>query len=404
MNKQNFLLMEAGPGPFRPVVQASGGLPPAPGEGVIDTPKMELNCSDQMLKFKENKSPELRIGGMNVSVDIQINSGKILTVGSNIVVNIARNSGIVENRGYKNSIKINLQALTGQTNDLGMSSCILVMDNEHIPPIPAPAPIPRIRPDEPPHQFWHRRFHEVERHEEDDLNLQRILEEAAQLNGQARAPIPFERREHAMHNDDFLNRGHDRVQIPNERNDFVPRPAPKQNAMSSMIPITNDYVKDAGPKGPDLTGVKIPNLTDKQRAETGKKLERGIMSFMKEIVEFEKIEYTAAKKELSKRFKVELEHASKGKDNEYIDGGGSKNLPYCRVCGEYSGRSEKGRLNCYLDCPGIHTYHYNCIEPFMLHSAKCPCCRQTVCTMKLFTPTDPLRSNTEGKTSSINPL
>lgn len=116
------------------------------------------------------------------------------------------------------------------------------------------------------------------------------------------------------------------------------------------------------------------------------------MTFKREIVEIEKLEFAQAQKDLSKRYYV-----GTNAEEKLI-------VPHCRVCGEYSGRSDKGRLDCFVDCDKLHTYHLSCLEPWVLHVARCPACTQSVNTIKTFKAKDLPAGGTDGKKQSSPPL
>lgn len=414
-----------------------GAGPVAPGEGVIEEDDIELPFSNQMLKFKENKGKNFTISGVNMSVEMEVNSGDIILSGSHVILKITRNCGSVENRGLRNLVEIGSQDGIGRHRDWGLESRIIVHHRRIGGDAPQPVPRPIFMINNPPaHQdrydaeYFHGRHHiGLERiRDQNALQMQQVLFADAQQNLEIQgiglrreAPVLYHpenaARLHAQqggYNRDpygladmipqarnpHLHRGG----IPQERQQVVV-PSPQQiqgprmpqtplvqpgahgnQGMDVPPPQQNDAASTPNPNGPPH--FHAPKWQPHYQTEVGKRLERGIMTFKKEIVEIEKIEFAQAEKELSKRYYVDPKQDDKGI------------VPFCRVCGEYSGRSDKGRLNCYVDCDKMHTYHLSCLEPWMLHSARCPAtgCGQSVNCIKTFKPKDlPLGGGAEGK-------
>jgi hypothetical protein len=290
-----------------------------PGEGIISE-VMNLPLSNQELKLKENKSPNLTLSGINMAVQMEVNSGKLLVVGSQIVVKIGKNVGTVENRGMENFIIIEIQNNGGTYSDCGMDSHISVRQNNPV--------------------------------NEQQWNHQGI-------NHQAGPPGP------KLELKPFTNSNNS---SPQGLGPEVPKPKPVPGEAPLELP--NNY-----------------------KTEVGKRLERGITTFTKDIIELEKVDLAQAKKDLSIRYIVD---GAQSKQDKEHDSKPDKLRPFCRVCAEYSGGS-KGQLDCYLDCRGLHTYHLKCVEPWLLHTAKCPRCAGSVALVKIFHAPPTIHGTTDHK-------
>lgn len=405
-----------------------GGAQPhvEPGEGILTQDNLELPFSNQMLKFRENCAQNLTISGTHMSVEMILNTGSIILSGSHNTIKIGRNLGNIQNRGMRNLVEIGSQELGGTYIDYGIDSGIAIIGR----PQPVPRPIVVFNH---PHHFdldhllnWANRrappgFEQLGA--ETALDVQRALEADAEeyrrierralerhQNGQGQAigmdhregPRHFgERPQHESHDHHQQNRAQMRSGVDaGFQDDVQNRPAPVPGTIE-MHNQPHPCVKkidqqpqltpdDGRPKGPDY--FQAPKWHSHYKKESGKRLERGIMTFNREIVEFEKLEFVQVQKELSKRYYV-----GTNQEEKLI-------VPHCRVCGEYSGRSDKGRLDCYVDCDKLHTYHLNCLEPWILHSAKCPACKQSVNTIKTFKAKDLPAGGTDGKKQSNPPL
>lgn len=412
---------------------AQGPVPP--GEGILTQNDLELPYSNQMLKFRENRAQNLTISGTNMSVEMIVNTGSIILSGSHIVVKITRNFGSVQNRGMKNLVEIESQEFGGNNIDYGIDSRIVVIGR------PQPVPQPLIMINNPPHYRIHDRL-DYPRYdrpppgfeqagEQTALDVQRALVADAQeiqrraLQRPRNEPgpdvwmnhgpephyphgmIPAEHLDHRPNNVEQIRVGVEGGIPEDDHIEAAPVPVTPQRQMMArgtdqILPcdqVGNRHrineppqppQDDGRPKGPDY--FQAPKWLPHYKTEVGKRLERGIMTFKREIVEIEKLEFAQAQKELSKRYYV-----GTNAEEKLI-------VPHCRVCGEYSGRSDKGRLDCFVDCDKQHTYHLSCLEPWILHAARCPQCNQSLTLIKIFKAKDLPAGGTDGKKQTSPPL
>ena len=410
-------------------MEGGAPAPVAPGEGILTQDDLELPYSNQMLKFRENRAQNLTISGTHMSVEMVANTGSLILSGSHIVVKIALNVGKIENRGMKNFVEIESQELAGINVDYGIDSRIVVIGR----PRPVPRPIvvnnpPQFRLyDQPPNYLRYLGAPPPGFQQAGDqtaLDVQQAILADAEAMRRRHHPgpdawmdnrperqypngmIPLDEHNHHPHQVDPMMMGMDGGLPEDDQNRAAPVPITPNRQMMAGGPQNpahqgqNDFARrneaqqqppiDGRPKGPDY--FQAPKWLPNYKTQVGKRLERGIMTFNREIVEIEKLEFAQAQKELSKRYYV-------GTNNEE-----KLIVPHCRVCGEYSGRSEKGRLDCFVDCDKLHTYHLSCLEPWILHAARCPGCTQSINTIKSFKAKDLPAGGADGKKQSSPPL